>query len=403
MCCAATCPSDCSGHGLCRSVADIAASASNAKLRQSVAGINEFSGVTEPFRYSLWDADKNHACVCDAGYGGVDCSLRECPRGDDPLTHTADTCGDRTCTNEVQGFSVDGGQAWPGKTYRLVFTDYAGKKYRTEEFRLVSNADAEKNSTLGDFVTKAVKTALEALPNRVAGIVKVTATGGGASAEKRLRLLVTFSTLSGNVPDMRLTWADTTDPGASVYVVQPWQVIQTFTLKSVVPATTPNVDIRVFPRDAANATLDKYFVGTLSNWDLDASTNTDWYKDLQDAINDIPYVKAAYSNGGVRVEAAGDPTAADGTTVSMIFADKNIGGTPLSLSSTDLLPTGTAFWITKDAGDTAGIIPEPDTADGNTEAALCSNRGLCDFASGTCACFTGYTGAACNQQNVLSM
>jgi hypothetical protein len=37
----------------------------------------------------LWDAEKNFACVCDAGYSGNDCSLRKCPMGDDPLTvHT---------------------------------------------------------------------------------------------------------------------------------------------------------------------------------------------------------------------------------------------------------------------------------------------------------------------------
>lgn len=33
-----------------------------------------------------WDADKLYGCVCDVGFKGGDCSLRECPRGDDPLT-----------------------------------------------------------------------------------------------------------------------------------------------------------------------------------------------------------------------------------------------------------------------------------------------------------------------------
>jgi hypothetical protein len=33
-----------------------------------------------------WDADKNYGCVCDEFYSGYDCSLRDCPTGDDPMT-----------------------------------------------------------------------------------------------------------------------------------------------------------------------------------------------------------------------------------------------------------------------------------------------------------------------------
>ena len=35
---------------------------------------------------SIWDADKLQGCLCDPGFAGYDCSLRECPSGDDPLT-----------------------------------------------------------------------------------------------------------------------------------------------------------------------------------------------------------------------------------------------------------------------------------------------------------------------------
>lgn len=36
--------------------------------------------------WQVWDSAKLHTCVCDTGYYGFDCSLRNCPRGDDPLT-----------------------------------------------------------------------------------------------------------------------------------------------------------------------------------------------------------------------------------------------------------------------------------------------------------------------------
>jgi hypothetical protein len=36
--------------------------------------------------YNNWDAAKIYGCKCDAGYSGYDCSLKVCPKGDDPLT-----------------------------------------------------------------------------------------------------------------------------------------------------------------------------------------------------------------------------------------------------------------------------------------------------------------------------
>jgi hypothetical protein len=37
-------------------------------------------------RYLEWDADMNYGCVCEEGWTGYDCSLKQCPFGDDPLT-----------------------------------------------------------------------------------------------------------------------------------------------------------------------------------------------------------------------------------------------------------------------------------------------------------------------------
>lgn len=65
--CARTlCPSDCSGHGVCQSQSRFAVDA----------------GTT----YSnAWDADKHMGCKCDGGFRGLDCAMRECPSGADPL------------------------------------------------------------------------------------------------------------------------------------------------------------------------------------------------------------------------------------------------------------------------------------------------------------------------------
>lgn len=62
----------CSGHGVCKTMREAS---------------NEFDGislVSPAVNYNNWDADKITGCVCDPGFSGVDCSLRQCPMGLDP-------------------------------------------------------------------------------------------------------------------------------------------------------------------------------------------------------------------------------------------------------------------------------------------------------------------------------
>ena len=63
----------CNGHGRCLTMAEAAST------RDGISLVREST-------YSLWDADKVTGCACDLGYAGYDCSLVECPKGDDPLT-----------------------------------------------------------------------------------------------------------------------------------------------------------------------------------------------------------------------------------------------------------------------------------------------------------------------------
>lgn len=44
-----------------------------------------------------WDADKHVGCVCDVGYRGPDCSLKECPSGPDILKGFGNEAG-RDCS-----------------------------------------------------------------------------------------------------------------------------------------------------------------------------------------------------------------------------------------------------------------------------------------------------------------
>jgi len=71
------------------------------------AGNLDLAGVRDAFDYSLWDADKHQMCVCDAGFDGIDCTQRTCPRNSDPLKPaTARFCGGVPCATEVQQFRL---------------------------------------------------------------------------------------------------------------------------------------------------------------------------------------------------------------------------------------------------------------------------------------------------------
>jgi len=116
-----TCPNDCSGQGICRTLREVAAGALSRQAVGSRGGSLLFAGVREPFDYSLWDADKHQMCVCDAGFSGIDCSQRSCPRSNDPLTPvTARWCGGQPCSHEVQSFRLSSAG---DTTFRFQFTD----------------------------------------------------------------------------------------------------------------------------------------------------------------------------------------------------------------------------------------------------------------------------------------
>ena len=69
------CPNDCNGHGLCRSMAEIA-------LTDGTDSDQDGAGPV----YANWESGVVHVCECDLGFAGPDCSLMLCPYSDDPAT-----------------------------------------------------------------------------------------------------------------------------------------------------------------------------------------------------------------------------------------------------------------------------------------------------------------------------
>jgi len=66
----ADCPEDCSGHGYCSSIREIAYYSGNDYDSTSLLA-GDGIGIT----YTNWEANSTFICECDDGYFGPDCSL----------------------------------------------------------------------------------------------------------------------------------------------------------------------------------------------------------------------------------------------------------------------------------------------------------------------------------------
>jgi hypothetical protein len=94
----ATCPNECSGHGICSTMQDISIY-NGPDYDSRIQGKGDGYGIA----YTNWDSQSIQMCECDPGFFGSDCSLGilidnssfshlivnflvMCPKGDDPLT-----------------------------------------------------------------------------------------------------------------------------------------------------------------------------------------------------------------------------------------------------------------------------------------------------------------------------
>jgi len=161
-CARAACPNDCSGHGTCESIKELAEMRSYDTNEHDVsttrvAGSANHHGydasIEESYSYNLWDQDKTMGCKCDPVYYGADCSLKKCKYGVDPLFYDHEGVIRQTTVVHVGSGGKSKGDL--SGSFKIVFYDVFGEKYVTKTI----NA---KGATAAD-----VKLALQALPNGV--------------------------------------------------------------------------------------------------------------------------------------------------------------------------------------------------------------------------------------------
>jgi hypothetical protein len=221
------CPGHCSGHGVCRTLREIAAGSLTKRLLKNELGDRYHEGVQTNFDYNLWDADKAQACVCDSGYAGIDCSMRQCPRGDDPLTLSTRWHGNQAPEWAKIKFQLDvatagesiwkiGYKGWDGRTNYA----YAKLNIRADVPGRMSTADLPAaTTTAGKFLV-----ALRNMPGGQLNRVTVSVHQAGSSTtdcdpstETECEFLVEFVGRPGkiDVSDFTVSFVSWTGTGTA--------------------------------------------------------------------------------------------------------------------------------------------------------------------------------------------
>lgn len=198
------CPNKCSGHGVCRSITDITQSLSN----------------NQNYTYTLWDAKKIQACVCDPGYGGYSCEERKCPHGDDPLSPNAANQVHTIFSLDISTASNQNAADQFTKSFRFQYVDQFGEEWTSVAVTPVVYVSATASTHTDD----GVAAALTGIPNNVIPSVTVSVSDSAANAGKGKKYLITFSGNAGDqstklqiIDNTVLDWAATPAAAATAF------------------------------------------------------------------------------------------------------------------------------------------------------------------------------------------
>jgi len=413
------CPQDCNGNGICRTILE--------------------SGRADADGYSAWDAEKTQLCVCDPGWTGPACSMRSCPKGADPVVYNY------KITNSIQGiyfrtFAPDRNhvateetmhQFLKDKPSKVFFTITYTDEYNDEWTTAVTTIDY---TTFCDFATGLTATGGICLSTPTTNYVS----SGSTTAEQNEPTRATLERLSEHVNNTLLALPTNVIPESYV-----WSAANSFDvactghssadgdsdLRGDIGDCLDQTDLRLVPR-AFMA-----YPWARDAGDANDRDSTSVYVDSLDYRLDVEITRQV-DQGSAQINFDGTDTEAfglglfvklPGPGVSVPLQvrywytpEAQIGTKSVSYSfveGTSAVGSFTAdseLFLRQDLVVIQDLVGKrvwnPDDGDSayefssTTVEALpyCSSRGICDFDSGICNCFSGYTGLRCDTQNAVT-
>jgi len=418
------CPQDCNGNGICRTILE--------------------SGRTDAVGYSAWDGEKTQLCVCDPGYSGPACSLRSCPKGADPVVYNYQI------TDSVQGiyfrtFAPDKLHVATDETMQQFLKDKPSKLFFTITYTDEYNDEWTTSVTTLDYTTFCEK----ATGSAKGAICISTPTmnyknTGATTAEKNQPTRDTLERVSESVNASLLALPTRAIPEAYV-----WSAANSFDvsctgkttstgdndLRGDIKACVGQSDIKLAPRafmtypwlqdgtDNKDRASKSVYVDSLAyRLDMTVTNQVNQYTDAgvaKDVNFDGTDTEAFGLGLFVKLPGPGKSVPLQVRywyTPKAKVGDKDVTYSHVEGTSTPgVFTADNQLFLKQDIVVIQDLQPKRtwNPTDGDSEKKFeilnyvqdlpyCSNRGICDFESGICNCFSGYTGLRCDTQNAVT-
>lgn len=324
------CPNDCSFNGRCLSM-------------EYFASLKDPGEGTVYTYTDIWDAEMMYGCLCDEGYTGADCSLMECPTGDDPLTGTTSDTVNGVQSNEQQRVLCIAS----GGTFTLAFR---GK----------TTVDIAYDASVSE-VTAALE-ALTTIDSDYETAIDVDFDDEQACSVSGNTFAVEFLQNFGDLPKLV---GDKTNLEMS---------ISTSSTKLVVSEITAGTKEDL---DCSNRGLCDTETGICTcsdGWDTSDGYGNEGQR------GDCGYASSTITSCPGETECSGHGTC-QGSPTYDCYCVSGFTGADCSLMT---CPFGNSWFSLPSADDQA-----------HSETSECSDMGTCDRTTGTCSCFDGFEGSSC--------